>query len=49
MLDCRGMGAVTKRGRKGPVEVVNRKMGGKMVTGYKYGKSVKRKMKGKSC
>jgi len=48
MMQCRGMGAVTKKGRKGPVEIVDRKMGGKMVSGYKKGKSVKKKMKEKS-
>lgn len=36
MMNCRGMGAVTKKGNKGPIE---RKMGGKMV---------KRKMGGRS-
>lgn len=46
MMNCRGMGAVTKKGNKGPAE---RMMGGKMVPAYKKGKAVKRKMKGKSC
>lgn len=51
MMQCRGMGAVTKKpnamakGKKVP----NKMMGGKMVPGYKAGMAVKRKMKGKSC
>lgn len=48
MMNCRGMGAVTKKGRKGPVEMVDRKMGGKMMPRYKKGKAVKPKMKAKS-
>lgn len=44
MMHCRGMGAVTKKGNKGPIE---RKMGGKMMPGYKKGKMVKPKMKAK--
>lgn len=47
MMDCRGMGAVTKKGRKGPVE---RKLGGGYMkpVAMKKGKGVKRKMQGKS-
>lgn len=49
MMQCRGMGAVTKKPKvmaKGK-KVPNKMMGGKMVPGYKAGMAVKRKMKGK--
>ena len=54
MMQCRGMGAVTKKGNKPEVmakgkKVPNKMMGGKMVPGYKAVMAVKRKMKGKSC
>jgi len=52
MMQCRGMGAVTKKGNKPKVMAEGKKvpygmMGGKMVPGYKAGSTVKRKMKGK--
>jgi hypothetical protein len=47
-MKCRGMGAAMRKMGGGSMKPVAMKEG-KMVERKAYGKSVKRKMKGKSC